>query len=74
MNHPNGNLAGQFVQKNQPPLNEPVWVKCEGYRCLAVLDFEGKWRTYINGAPLQGVIEVLLVTDPRPTDLPDQAS
>jgi hypothetical protein len=42
-----------------PPYGEPVWVRCEGFRCLAVRDHHGQWRTFFNNEPLTGEIQVI---------------
>jgi hypothetical protein len=40
-------------------INVPVWVQCEGYRCMAVLNYKGEWRSYPSHKPLDGVLRVL---------------
>ena len=37
---------------------KPLWVECRGYRCLAYLDENSKWRTFATGKELNEVIEV----------------
>jgi hypothetical protein len=42
---------------DQPP--EPgvrYWVQCENFRCLAVIDKDGKWKSFSNGKELPDVI------------------
>jgi len=39
-------------------LNEPCWVQCQGYWCLAVLRND-KWRTYATGEELADFIKVI---------------
>jgi hypothetical protein len=48
-----------MVKEKEVPLETPVWVQCEGYRCLAVLSRQGEWRTLYNDKPLPKVIRVL---------------
>jgi DNA-binding NtrC family response regulator len=43
--------------KNSPPTGEPVIAQCHGFRCLAYVDPEGKWREYRNSKELPEVIE-----------------
>ena len=43
---------------HEPPCGEPVWVRCEGFRCLAVWD-RGQWRTLYNNEPLAGEVKVI---------------
>ena len=43
----------------ESPGNHSVWVQCEGFRCLAYLDGDGKWRNWINGEKLPNVIKIL---------------
>jgi hypothetical protein len=38
---------------------KPVWVQCEGFRCLAVHDRQGRWRMFFNDELLTGVISVI---------------
>lgn len=40
-----------------PPGIEPVWVQCEGFRCLAVRDHHGQWRTLSDNTPLSGEVK-----------------
>lgn len=47
------------VQGVRLPETEPVWVQCEGYRCLAYLDREGFWRVFSNGKRLPDSVRVL---------------
>ena len=42
-----------------PGRSKPVWVQCEGFRCLAVMDEQGKWKTVFGGAELTGNIKVI---------------
>jgi len=34
------------------------WVQCKGYRCMGVLDANGKWKSFITGEELSGVFKV----------------
>ena len=34
----------------------PVQVQCDGYRCLAYRDQDGRWINYHNGAPIEGTV------------------
>jgi hypothetical protein len=48
-----------IIRKTQPSqLSEPCWVQCVGYRCLAVLNKNGKWRSYATGEELTGFLKV----------------
>jgi GH24 family phage-related lysozyme (muramidase) len=42
-----------------PRIGEQVVVQCEGYRCLAYRDKEGKWRSALGGELLPNVLKVL---------------
>lgn len=42
-----------------PATGEPVWVQCEGFRCLAVMTPKGKWKTFYDGKQLFGVVKVI---------------
>lgn len=50
---------GESVQEQRVPVGVPVWVQCDGYRCLASLDQKGQWRTYSDGSKLPGIVKVL---------------
>jgi hypothetical protein len=42
-----------------PLVGENVMVQCEGFRCMAYLDAEGKWRATYSNELLPKVIRVL---------------
>jgi hypothetical protein len=42
-----------------PPVGEPIWVQCRGFRTLAYRDAKGMWRTVARGEELEGPIKVL---------------
>jgi hypothetical protein len=46
-----------------PPIGEPVWVQCEGYRTLACRDKDGKWRTFVGDRELEGKVRFLKSAD-----------
>ena len=46
-------------KESLPPVGEPVWVQCEGYRTLACRDENGVWRTLSDGKKLKGVVKVI---------------
>jgi hypothetical protein len=48
-----------------PSHNKPVWVKCDGFRCLAIMDNNGKWKTVFGGKELPGNIEVVDLPEPK---------
>ena len=37
---------------------EPHWVQCGGYRCLGILDKNGKWKSFATGEELNDVTKV----------------
>jgi hypothetical protein len=41
-----------------PPAEETHWVQCNGRRCLAVVDQNGKWKCFATGRPLSDVVKV----------------
>jgi len=57
MNTPHQAMGENTVQ--EPPCGEPVWVRCEGFRCLAVRDDHGQWRMLGNNKPLAGEVNVI---------------
>ena len=42
-----------------PPRNKPIWVQCEGFRCLAIMEDNGKWKTVFGSRELTGTITVI---------------
>ena len=50
--------AGYIPQVQPSPISEPSWVQCKGYRCLAVWDKKGKWKSYSTGAELIDFLRV----------------
>jgi hypothetical protein len=52
---PSKKSPGDQAQGN----GEPVWVQCEGFRCLAVRDRHGTWKIFYDGVPLSGVIKIV---------------
>jgi hypothetical protein len=55
------NLQNKSVSERNPFVfsGEPVWVRCDGFRCLAVQDRHGKWRSFCSGKELPDLVEVL---------------
>ena len=47
------------VETTEPQPGALRWVKCKDYRCMGVLDREGRWRSFATGKELTDVIEVL---------------
>ena len=47
------------AQTWQVPVGQMVMVQCEGFRCLAYRDRDGKWRDAIRNSELTAVMEVL---------------
>lgn len=45
--------------KRMPLMGQQVVVQCEGFRCLAYLDVEGKWRSAYDGKELPRVLEII---------------
>lgn len=52
-----GKNANTAESKKLPPTGVPVIARCHGFRCLAYLDSEGKWREHQNSKELLEVIE-----------------
>lgn len=40
-----------------PPVGVPVWVQCKGFRVMAYLDHNGKWRNLATTEEVVGVIK-----------------
>jgi hypothetical protein len=40
-----------------PPIGIPVLVQCDGFRCMAFRDKDGKWRDYFYKDQLPEIIE-----------------
>jgi DNA-binding NtrC family response regulator len=52
-----GKNADPRASKKLPPAGVLVIARCDGFRCLAYLDSEGKWREHQNSKELPEVIE-----------------
>ena len=39
-----------------PVVGERYWVKCEGFRCMAVADYGGKWKIFPNDKQLTSTV------------------
>lgn len=59
MNTRQRELDEKSVQTQRVAIGEPVWVQCDGFRCLAYLSQRGEWRTYADNAKLTNVIKIL---------------
>ena len=42
-----------------PPVGQPAWVWCAGYRTMATLDAKGVWRSLADGKELKGVVRAI---------------
>jgi hypothetical protein len=59
MNPSMGKIGEDSVQKQAVSAGEPVWVQCDGFRCLAYVNQRGEWRSYSSGARLSDGVTVL---------------
>ena len=59
MDTPRGKVDKERVQTKRIAVGEPVWVQCDGFRCLACLDARGEWRTYADNVKLANVVKIL---------------
>ena len=50
----NDNLPVEQLLKT----HKPEWVQCDDLMCLAVLDKDGKWRSFSDKKELTGVVKV----------------
>jgi hypothetical protein len=39
-------VAGQQI------IGQRYWVQCEDFRCIAIVDYEGKWKIFHSGQQL----------------------
>lgn len=51
--------GGDEGKAKLPPIGEPVWVQCDGFRIKAFHDGKGNWRTLGRQTVLTGVIKVI---------------
>jgi hypothetical protein len=42
-----------------PPMGMPVQVQCDGYKCMAFLDREGRWVSFFSREFLTRVLGVI---------------
>jgi hypothetical protein len=47
---------GEFILT--PESEKTFWVQCKGYRCLALLTKDGKWKCFATGEELHNVLNV----------------
>jgi hypothetical protein len=45
-----------LLAKKLPVVGERYWVKCEGFRCMAVADYDGEWKVFPNGKKLTSTV------------------
>ena len=38
--------------------SEPHWVQCNGFRCLALLGRDGKWKCVATGKDVAGIVKI----------------
>jgi len=50
---------GADQEQPLPRVGEQVVVQCEGYRCLAYRDKDGKWRSAQGGQEIPKVVRIL---------------
>ena len=55
----NEGLGEKKVHKKKLRDGEPVWVQCEGFRCLAFQDKQGQWRAFFYRSEFPRVLKVL---------------
>jgi hypothetical protein len=41
-----------------PPVGQPYWVRCEGYRTVAYFGEDGKWRSLHGDKELSGSVTI----------------
>jgi hypothetical protein len=51
--------GGDEGKAKLPPIGEPVWVQCNGFRIKAFHDGAGRWRTLGRQELLTGVVKVI---------------
>ncbi len=60
MEHKHGTEElGAEQDRPLPRVGEQVVVQCEGYRCLAYRDKDGKWRNAQSGQEIPKVLRIL---------------
>jgi hypothetical protein len=37
-------------------IGQRYWVQCKGFRCMAVADYDGKWKIFPNGSELTSTV------------------
>lgn len=52
------NLEEHLPAGQPPEIGRPYWVKCKDFRCMAVIDKEGRWKTFYGGEILPDVLHV----------------
>ncbi len=45
-----------LVAEQPRVVGQRYWVKCEGFRCMATADYEGKWKIFPSGEKLTSIV------------------
>jgi hypothetical protein len=51
--------TGESIYGPLPPLGIPVQVQCNGFKCMAYRDKDGKWMDFFTRKFLPGVLGVV---------------
>jgi hypothetical protein len=49
-------LDTSHLAKLLPIVGQRYWVKCDGFRCMAVADYDGKWNVFPTGKLLTSTV------------------
>ncbi|MGD1089563.1 MAG: hypothetical protein ABR955_12700 [Verrucomicrobiota bacterium] len=53
--------SGDYLSAGRlPEIGQPYWVQCKSFRCMAVLDKKGKWKSFSTDEELPDVINVFV--------------
>jgi hypothetical protein len=45
-----------ILTAQRPVIGHRYWVQCDEFRCMAVADYNGKWKLFANGKQLSAKV------------------
>ncbi|MGD1088765.1 MAG: hypothetical protein ABR955_08590 [Verrucomicrobiota bacterium] len=56
-----GQVLSDYLPSGQlPEIGVPYWVQCYNFRCMAIFDRKGKWKSLFTDEELSDVINVFV--------------
>ena len=51
-------LNEPIAPPKSPIVEKPYWVQCQNYRCLALVNKQGVWKSLSTGKEVTGIVKV----------------